>query len=85
MKEVTIEQFAPDVRALLEAALQERVVITREGRPVAIVIGIENKDEEDLELQTSPEFWRMIKERRQRPTRPLKELEAELFADDNSG
>lgn len=35
-------------------------------------------DEEDLQLATSPEFWRMIEERRCGPSIPLAELEARL-------
>jgi hypothetical protein len=40
------------------------------------------KDEEDLRLEASPEFWRMIEERRRRPTRRLEDVEEELFADE---
>jgi hypothetical protein len=39
----------------------------------------ENKDEEDLELENSVEFWRMIEEARRSPTVPLQEAEKELF------
>jgi prevent-host-death family protein len=82
MKEITLEQLSPDVSALLEAAQHERVVVTRDGKPFAVVVGIENKDQEDLRLEASPEFWRMIEERRREPTSPWDDLKAELFADD---
>ena len=85
MKETTIEQFARDTAAFLDAAQRERVLITRAGKPVAVVIGLENKDEEDLELEASADFWRMIEERRREPTIPLDQVKAELFADDKSG
>lgn len=85
MRETTIEQFARDLPAFLDAAQRERVLITRAGKPVAVVIGLENKDEEDLELEASADFWRMIEERRREPTIPLDQVKAELFADDKSG
>ena len=31
----------------------------------------------------SPEFWRMIEERRREPTVPLEDIKAELFADED--
>jgi antitoxin (DNA-binding transcriptional repressor) of toxin-antitoxin stability system len=82
MKEVTLEQLSPETSALLQAAQHERLVVTRDGKPFAIVVGIENKDEEDLRLEASPDFWRMIEERRREPTIPWDDIKAELFADD---
>ena len=82
MKETTLEQFAEDPHAFMEAAQQERLLVAHHGKSVAVVIGIEHKDDEDLRLEASPDFWRMIEQRRQRPTIPLKDVEATLFADD---
>jgi hypothetical protein len=45
-------------------------------------MGTENKDKEDLALEASPSFWRMIEERRREPTVPLEDIKAELFADE---
>jgi prevent-host-death family protein len=81
MKETILEQFARDPHAYLEAAQHERVLVTHQGKPLAVVIGVENKDEEDFDLEASPDFWRMIEERRRRPTVALKDVEAELFAE----
>lgn len=82
MKEITLEQLSRETSALLDAAQHERLVVTRNGKPLAVVVGIENKDREDLHLESSPEFWRMIEERRREPTTPLEEIRAELFADE---
>jgi antitoxin (DNA-binding transcriptional repressor) of toxin-antitoxin stability system len=81
MKETTIEQFALDPRSVVEASQQERIVLTQDGTPVAVVMGLKNRDAEDVALETSPEFWRMIEDRRRRATRPLNEAKAELFAE----
>ena len=81
MKETTLEQFSKEPQALVEAAQLERILVTRDGKPLALVVGLENKDEEDWCLETSSDFWRMIEERRKRPTVPLKDVEATLFDD----
>jgi prevent-host-death family protein len=83
MKEITLEQFPQDVSQLIAEAQRQRILITRNGEPVAFVVGIENKDEEDFRLQTSPEFWRMIEERRREPTIPLEKLMSELFPEES--
>jgi prevent-host-death family protein len=82
MKKVTVEQLAQDLNALLDSARQGRILVTRNGEPCALIVGLDNKDEEDLLLEESPEFWRMIQERRKEPTIPLEAIKAELFADD---
>jgi antitoxin HicB len=80
MKEIKLENVDRDLDTLATAAQRERVLITRAGKPVAVIVGIENKDAEDLQLQQSPEFWHMIEERRRRPTIPLERLKEELQA-----
>lgn len=79
MKETTLEQFAREPQAFVQAAQQERILVTQNGEPVALVVGLENKDEEDWQLEISPTFWQMIEERRQRPTIPFEAAEATLF------
>ena len=66
-------------RKLVQAARQERILVTQNGKPVALVVGLENKDEEDWHLEMSYDFWQMIEERRKRPTILFEEVEATLF------
>jgi predicted RNase H-like HicB family nuclease len=81
MKQMTLEQFVQHVQASVALAQQEHILVTRDGDPVAVLVGIEHKDEEDWRLELSPEFWRMIEERRREPASvTLAEVEAELFA-----
>ena len=79
MKETTVERFSSDPDSFLQVAQQERVLVTRGGRPLVLLVGLENKDQDDWDLETSPAFWQMIEERRARPTRPLRELETSLL------
>ena len=81
MREATLEQFSKAPQTFLEQAQFERVLVTRDGAPLALLVGLENKDEEDWRLETSPDFWQMVEERRGRPTVPLGDAERELFSD----
>ena len=84
MAQTTIEEFAKDVDRYLTAAQKERIIVTRNGEPLALVVGMENKDAEDFHYMTSPEFWKMIEEARRMPTVPLEKVREELFADEPS-
>jgi len=79
MKEATLEQFSKAPQTFLQQAQLERILVTQDGAPLALLVGLENKDEEDWQLETSPDFWQMIEERRRRPTVPLDDAEQELF------
>jgi antitoxin (DNA-binding transcriptional repressor) of toxin-antitoxin stability system len=83
MKRIALEQLPREIAELIVSAQHERVVITRDGQPYALIVGVENKDEEDLQLEFSPEFWRMIEERRRETASvPLKDIMAELEAEE---
>jgi hypothetical protein len=82
MKEATLEQLGQDLAGFIEAAQHERILVIQDGEPVAMVVGLMFKDEEDLRLEQSREFWEMIEAARKRPTVRLKDIEAELFPDE---
>lgn len=63
MKKIELE--LAELTSCVAAAQQEQVVLTRGGQPVALLIGL---DDEQRELGSNGEFWRMIAERRAQPT-----------------
>ena len=65
MKTVDIQQTSLD--ACVTDAQSDRVVITRGGSPVALVVGVEGLDEEQVQLGASDAFWKLISERRREP------------------
>ena len=69
MKTVEAGHFAANVEQYLRDSLSEAIIVTQAGRPCAVVHGLEY-DDEQMQLADSPEFWKMINERRQRPTIP---------------
>lgn len=82
MKEITVERFTEDPRGFLREAQEERLLVTQGGKPLALLVGLDNKDQEDWDLEASSDFWRMIEDRRARPTVALQEIEASLLADE---
>ena len=78
MKTVGIEQATLD--SCVREAQDDRVLVTRAGRPVAIVVGLADFDEEQIRLGLSDEFWKMISERRREPAITRAELERRLDA-----
>jgi len=65
------------LNACVAEAQQERLVITREGNPVALIIGI---DEEQMEFGSDASFWNLIEERREENRINRKELEQALIS-----
>jgi prevent-host-death family protein len=81
MKTVAASQLKSELNEILGAAQKERVLVTRGGKPSAVLIGVEHYDDEDWTLARSPEFWRMIESRRKETKSiSLEELEARIQA-----
>src|SRR2546426_8240548 len=59
-------------------AQRERIVITRNGKPVALVVGVAGLDTEQLELGSNSEFWELITQRRRQQTIPRAQLEEKI-------
>lgn len=76
---ITIGLEQATLERCLDEARHERVVLTRGGKPVALVVDVEGLDQSQLELGSSSEFWRFITERRAQKTLSRAQLEAQLF------
>jgi antitoxin (DNA-binding transcriptional repressor) of toxin-antitoxin stability system len=76
MKLVELEQANLDV--CVNDAQRERVVITRNGKPIALIVGVEGMDEEQLELGSSDKLWTLIEKRRKERTISRPELEQKI-------
>ena len=76
MKVISFERAKLD--SCISDSQHERVVITREGKPVALIVGVEGLDQEQLQLGTSDKFWKLIGERRGQRTLNRVELEQRL-------
>ena len=83
MKSIPANELKANLDAVLNSAQAERIVISRHGKPCAVLVGIEDYDAEDLRLASSQAFWNMIRSRRTRgKSIPLSDVEARLESAD---
>jgi prevent-host-death family protein len=78
MKTVKGRELQKKIKECMDVSQQDRVVITRRGKPDAAMVGVAGKDWDEVLLQTSSSFWKLIEERRKEPTMSMKELRARL-------
>ena len=78
MKTISVRDLQKRVKKSVEESQKDRVVITKLGKPAAVLVGVEGEDWEDVVLQTDPSFWKLIRSRRKQETVSLEELEEEL-------
>lgn len=62
----------------VQDAQQEQIVLTHNGKPVALMVGVEGMEEEQLQLGASGPFWQLIAQRRTQATLSRAELEQKL-------
>ena len=74
MKTVSVRDLQKTIKKCVDAAQEERIVVTRNGKPAALLIGLEGQDWETVMLQTSPSFWKLIEKRRKEKTISLSEM-----------
>jgi prevent-host-death family protein len=60
MKTMTVFEARNHFARTLAAAKEDVIIVTRNGRPVAAIQGIDDDDLEDFLLERSERFWSMI-------------------------
>jgi len=76
MKTVGIK--AVDLENCIQDSQRESILITRNGKPVALLIGVEGMDREQIELGHSDKFWTLIRQRRGQRTLSRAQLEKRI-------
>ncbi len=80
MKTVTIRDLQKSLKECVDESQEDRVIVTRRGKPAAVLIGIADRDWESVVLQTDPRFWRMVRRRRHQKTLSLAEMRERVGA-----
>lgn len=75
---VTIDLRQANLDTCVNDAQHERIIITRNGKPVALIIGVEGMDAEQLQLGSNDKFWKLVAERRTQKTLTRAQLEQSL-------
>jgi prevent-host-death family protein len=74
VKTVTVRDLQKRVKACVDDAQRDRVIVTRHGKPAAVLVGVQGEDWDAVVVQTDPKFWRLIRARRRQPTFSLAQL-----------
>ena len=83
MKTLGMEQATLD--SCVREAQDDRVLLTRDGRPVAVVVGLGGLDDEQIALGLSEDFWKLIATRRRESTISRAELDRRLNEAERKG
>jgi len=78
MKTVTVRDLQKRVKQCVDDAQRDRVVVTRHGKPAAVLVGVEGNDWDTVVLQTDPTFWKLVRARRKQTTISLDQLKTRL-------
>jgi prevent-host-death family protein len=78
MKVVALGKAKNSLSEYVNQAQHGWVLVTRHGKPAALIIGVEGEDFEDLMTRSDPQFWRMIESRRTESTIPAREMRKRL-------
>ncbi len=76
MKQIGLEKSS--LETCVNEAQRERVVITRKGKPIALIVGVAGMDQEQLRLGSSDKFWKLITTRRAEKAIDRSKLEGKL-------
>lgn len=66
MKFITVREAKATLSGTIAESQEQRVVITRHGKPACILIGCEGYKIEDVLIAADPSFWKMLEERRRK-------------------
>lgn len=80
MKKVSLDDLGQQVNKIVPPAANERFVLTREGKAVAIVTALGELDDEDLSYIESSDFWTTIAARRREKRAAISDVRARLEA-----
>ncbi len=78
MRVVPLREAKASLSRYVQQSQKDRVLITKHGRPAALVVGVEGEDLEDLLTVENPVFWDMIEQRRTSRTLPIEEMRRRL-------
>jgi prevent-host-death family protein len=78
VKSIGVRDLQKKVKECVDEAQVDRIVITRRGKPAAVLIGVEDKSWDTVISQSDPAFWKLIRTRRAQPTVSIFEMRKRL-------
>jgi prevent-host-death family protein len=78
MKTAALREVKAQLSEYCQRAQHERVLITKHGKPLALMVGVQGRQLEELLTTANPEFWQLVDERRRQPRLSEGELRKRL-------
>ncbi len=78
MKTVALRNMKAGLSAYIDEAQKDCILITRHGKPAAIVWGVEGRDLEDIFYMTNRSFWATVRKRRAQKAIPWESAKKRL-------
>jgi prevent-host-death family protein len=78
MKTVNVRDLQKKIKEFVDASQKDRVVLTRHGKPSAILVGVEGEDWETVVQETNAKFWDLIQTRRKQKNISLADMKNRL-------
>ena len=78
MKTISVRDLQKKVKECVNVSQKDHVIITRNGKPAALLVGIEGKEWETVVLEASNSFWKLLKKRRGEKTIPASAFRKEV-------
>ncbi|MFA4973815.1 MAG: type II toxin-antitoxin system Phd/YefM family antitoxin [bacterium] len=78
MKSVALRDMKTGFSDYITQAQKDYILITKHGKPAAIVWGVEGRDLEDIFYMTNRAFWTTMRKRRSQKSMPWNSAKREL-------
>jgi len=78
MKTVSVRELQKKIKACIDDSQQDRIIITRSGKPAAVLYGVEGSDWESIVRQMDPEFWKLMEDRRKQSEISIEDFKKKL-------
>ena len=76
MKVISLDEA--NLKECVRDAQRKRLVLTRKGKPVSLLVSVQGLDLEQIALGHPDDFWELIRQRRARKTMSREELQTRL-------
>ena len=83
MKVKALGRAKQELSETVDESQEEHVLITRHGKPAALLVGVEGMEVEEVVIASNPRFWELVEQRRNdpRPSFSIAEVRERLRAE----
>lgn len=83
MKTINVQELRKKIKEYIDMSQKDCVVLTRQGKPSAVLVGVKGKDWKTVVLETNAKFWYLVRRRRRQKTLSLDDMRKHLKLDNH--